>query len=130
MEKNYIEEKNIPETPNAIPAEELFNILSFFKSRVCKIDYGKGTGFFCKITRGWEALRVLITNYHVLQEENITPGKLINFSINDDKSFYKISIDESRITYNDPNNDITIIQIKEEDNLDEISFFDVDEKIF
>ena len=130
MEKNYIEEKNISTSPKPIPVEELYNILLLFRSNVCKINYGNGTGFFCKITRGREALRVLITNDHVLKKENITPGKLINFSINNEERFYNISIDESRITYNDPKNDITIIQIKEEDKLDKISFFDIDEKIF
>ena len=53
------------------------------KTSVCKI-HGKnnGTGFFTKITYKNQLLPVLITNNHILGENDILPDKIITFSIN------------------------------------------------
>ena len=133
MERNYVEEKKT-NMPSSIPCEVLKKLVSYMISYICKIkisDGGQGTGFFCKIPFGWEeTLKVLITNNHVLNQNDITPGKIIKFSTDDDNNFYQILIDESRLVYTNYDYDITIIQLKEIDNLDKISFFDIDEQIF
>ena len=77
-----------------------------------------------------ESIRVLITNNHVLNENVVLPRNIINFSTNDDNNFDQILIDESRLIYTNYDYDITIIQLKEEDNIDNISFFDIYEQIF
>ena len=134
MQRNYIEEDYIPGSPSPISYEVMQKLGSYLISYICKIrtsKEGQGTGFFCKITCGGEKIiKVLITNNHVLNKEDIIPGKIINFSTNDDKNNYKIIIDESRIVYTNYEYDVTIIQLKEKDNLDKILFFDIDEQIF
>ena len=77
-----------------------------------------------------ESIRILITNNHVLNENAVLPRNIINFSTNDDNNFDQILIDESRLIYTNYDYDITIIQLKEEDNIDNISFFDIYEQIF
>ena len=113
MERNYIEEKKT-NMPSSVSCEVLEKLVSYMKSYICKIkmsDESQGTGFFCKILCGWdEILKVLITNNHVLNKNDITSGKIINFSSDDDKYFYQISIDETRLVYTNYDYDITIIQ--------------------
>ena len=71
-----------------------------------------------------------MTCNHVLDINDISEGKKINFSLNDDKLQYSIIIDKSRITYTNFNYDVTIIEIKpEKDNINLESFLDVDENI-
>ena len=131
MERNCVKEKYISNMPSYVSCEVLQNLVSYMKSNICKItmsDEGQGTGFFCKIPSGWEEiLKVLITNNHVLNDKDIIPGNIIKLTTDDDKNFYQILIDETRLVYTNYDYDITIIQLKEKDNLDKISFFDIDE---
>ena len=99
---------------------------------ICKI-IGKhgdtGTGFFCKIPfpDSFHLLPVLITVNHVLNQDDILPGEKINLTLNDDSRKVTIQIDEKRKTYsNEKKYDVTIIEIKQGDNLDMDSFLDVD----
>jgi hypothetical protein len=99
---------------------------------ICKI-IGKhedtGTGFFCKIPfpDSFHLLPVLITVNHVLNQDDILPGEKINLTLNDDSRKVTIQIDEKRKTYsNEKKYDVTIIEIKQGDNLDTDSFLDVD----
>ena len=133
-DENYIREKELANQPKAIPAEEIAILLELVKTRICKInckDKCHGTGFFCKIPIGWgNYLTVLMTNNHVLKIKDIQPGQNINFTLDNDDKGYNILIDRTRITYTNEYFDITIIEIKEEDKIDEKSFFDLDEQIF
>ena len=54
----------------------------------------------------------------------------INFSINNENISYEIKIDKTRKVYTNEKYDVTIIELKEFDKLDKISFFDIDERIF
>ena len=71
-----------------------------------------------------------MTNNHVIDIEDIKPGKTINFSLNNDEKEFNILIDNSRKTYTNLSFDVTIIEIKENDNINEKSFFDLDKQIF
>jgi len=72
-------------------------------------------------------LPVLITNNHILNEEDISIGKKINFSINNEEKFYEIIIDDSRKTFTKkPPYDITIVELKPNDKLDLDSLFEID----
>ena len=99
------------------------------ENSICKI-YGKhgekGTGFFCKIPFRNNYLSVLITNNHVLNEEDIKNNKIIQLTINNEVK--EIEIDKSRKKYTNPdkNIDITIIEINtDKDGID--NYLELDE---
>ena len=131
--EDYIREKELPGMPKEISFEALEILIPKGKRNICKIkcnDGSHGTGFFCNIPSEWNPMKVLMTNNHVLKKEDISIGKKIHFTINNDKTYYEIEIDELRKIYTDEKYDITIIEIKKNDKLDEISFFDIDDRIF
>ena len=134
MNENYIKEKEIANMPKSIPLQIMEILVPKLKKQICKIklnDGGHGTGFFCNISYDYNSiLKVMITNNHVLNKNDLSIGKKINFSINNDKIDYEIEIDELRRIYTNEQYDITIIEIKQNDKLDQISFFDIDNQIF
>ena len=76
--ENYIPEKYIEDSPNPLTIEGTETILFQMKNCLCKIlgnDGKKGTGFFCKIPYLKKLLPVLITNNHILDENNISKDK-------------------------------------------------------
>ena len=86
----YIEEKDIENNAISIPSSALKVISDLADKCVCKIQNDnneKGTGFFCAIPfpDKYQRLPVLITNNHILNESDITGGKKIKFSINNEK---------------------------------------------
>ena len=95
-------------------------------------DRGNDTGFFCKIPfpDKCHQLRVLMTNNHVINKDDLKKDNKINFTINNDKLSFEIIIDEFRKIYTNKDYDITIIEIKENDNLDMNSFLEIDDQIF
>ena len=109
------QEKSINDQPIPVPIDGMKTICSQMKNCICIIyqeDGRKGTGFFCKIPFQNDKLPVLITNNHVLDEKDIENGKIIKLMINDKPK--KIEMDKSRnkFTKYDKNIDITIIEIK------------------
>jgi hypothetical protein len=126
----YVPEKTIGQT-NPIP---LMLLLEIGQKKICKINCtggGTGTGFFCNlIIDGWNSLRVLFTNNHVLNKDDIKPGKQISFSINNGKQNYKIEIDKERKVYTSKIYDVTIIEMRMEDKINLDSFFEVDNNIY
>ena len=81
---------------------------------------GNGTGFFCSIN---EKIKVLITNNHVI---NLEMDKII-ISINNDNEMKEIELD-NRIKYTNKEYDITIIEIKNEDEIN--NYLELDDNIF
>ena len=76
MSFNNIEEKLIEDQPYPVDLEGSKVILSQMENCICKIikDNGvKGTGFFCVIPfpDEYNLLKVLITNSHILNENDI-----------------------------------------------------------
>ena len=117
---------------NALSLSQLDIISKQMKKSVCKIKINNisGTGFFCYIPFDSIDLPVLATNNHILNETNISKGKVINISLNDNEFLCKLFIDESRITYSNEKYDITFIEIKKNDNLFMVSFLNIDKEIF
>ena len=107
-------------------------ISQMMQTNICKIysNNSKGTGFFCNIQFGFGKCKFLMTNNHVLNEKDIQPGQKIKFSTDNDKITYNISIDNTRKIYSNIDYDVTFIEIKEDDRIDEKSFFDLDKRIF
>ena len=132
--EKYIKEKELANQPKSFDPEEMSTLIEQVKTHICKIkckDGSHGTGFFCNIPISWgNYLKVLMTNNHVIDIEDIKPGKTINFSLNNDEKEFNILIDNSRKTYTNLSFDVTIIEIKENDNINEKSFFDLDKQIF
>ena len=121
-------------SPKPISFENTEKILSQMKNCICKIHKNngeKGTGFFCKIpyTNQSKLLTVLITNNHVLNENDLKNNNIINYTLKDDKQIRKIKIDNNkRKIYTSKELDITFIEIKQnEDNINE--FLEIDEEI-
>ena len=99
---------------------------------VCKINTEEGntgTGFFCRIPFPDKdnLIHVLITNNHVLNEKDITNGKVIQITINDREN-KNLIINEEKKTFTDPDLDITFLEIKPV--IDDIIYFlDIDDDI-
>ena len=106
------------------------------KNCICKIykdDGSQGTGFFCRIPFPDEnnLLHVLITNNHILGENDIEYNKVIEISINNEKEDRNIKIENKRRAYTNPDLDITIIEIKPyKDKLNNYNFLEFDDNIY
>ena len=132
--ETYIQEKELSNMTKSIPYEILEILGPMMKTHICKIeckDGRHGTRFFCNIPYGWNTfIKVLLTNNHILNKDDILPKQIIKFSINNNRKDYEIEIDNSRKTFTNEECDITIIEIKEKDKLDTNSFFEIDNHIF
>ena len=121
-----IKEKNLKGYPEMVSLTSTEIIIEQMKKNIFNIsldDGSKGTGFFCKIPFiNNEELKVLITNNHVidLNTEKIT------ISINNESEIKEINLN-NRIKYTNQDYDITIIEIKEEDNVN--NYLELDKNI-
>ena len=114
MAESYVREKELANTPKPMALEELIKLCDL-KTNICKIyckDGCHGTGFFCKISidNDWNDLRVLMTNNHVLNIDDIQTGQTIKFSLENDSKEYNIIIDNERKRYTNKTYDVTIIE--------------------
>ena len=83
MEGRY-EEGLIKGSIDWITIEKTETILDQMKKCVCKVIGNKiGTGFFCKVLYQNELIPVMITNYHIIDDDFIENNKQIKISIND-----------------------------------------------
>ena len=128
-----MEEKISENYPLPITIEGTEKILEQMKKGICKIKNknGKGTGFFCKITYENEIIPVMITANHIINQEIIDKEKKINVTLNDDDENQNknIKIDSNRKIYTNEKYDITIIEIKPDE--DEVHYFlEIDKNIF
>ena len=134
--EQYIPQKKLKNHTNPVLHKSMKYIIKQMETSICKIitDNIYGTGFFCVIPFPDmnNMLPVLITNNHVLNNEALEKGKEIEFTINDDKFHFKIIIDENRKVYtNDKPFDISIIEIKKNDNnILLLNFLEIDEEMF
>ena len=132
METSINEEIFTGLSPDPISIEGTERILGQMRNSICKIckeNGQKGTGFFCLIPiKNNHLLPVLITNNHVLNKEDINNKKVIKVTLNDDKDFANIIIDESRKKFTSSELDVTIVEIKPK--VDQIkNFLEVDPDI-
>ena len=101
---------------------------------ICKIIKNEkpiGTGFLCSITGEYKKRTALITANHVLGEEDLKIGKEIKITFNDNNEKIKIlKIDNSRRIYSSEIDDITIIEIINNDNLQNYNILEIDENIY
>ena len=102
-----------------------------YKSKInciCRINGNlPGTGFFCKIKFEGKLTPVLITNYHVVNDDFMNHNKKLTFYVKD--VLHSINIDKDSKIYSSTGNkyDMMIIRLKEgEVN----NYLEIDENIF
>ena len=123
-------EKFINSYPEPIQLEGCEKIIEQMKNCICRIYNGcEGTGFFAKIPYKSTFIHALITNNHIINENDIINNKTIIIYINKNKGKKKIilKINEKRKRYTNEKLDITIIELKEEDNIQ--NFIEIDDNI-
>ena len=104
------EEKLIHTSPEPVTIEGTQKILNQMSKCVCQIyNKGEGTGFFTEIPFGSMFLPVLITNNHVLDENDIKNNSVITLSLNYNKNIKKITLNDDRKAYTNKELDIIII---------------------
>jgi len=134
MEGDYfIKDEEFLTKPKSISLKSIKIILNIMETQICKIKYDNdryGTGFFCNIPYDDNKFKVLITNSHVLNKDDISINKIIRFSLDDERIKYEILMDESRKKFINEKYAITIIEIKENDKLNNIKYFDIDNRLF
>ena len=119
--KDSIEPVNIEGTKKIL--DQLMN--SIFK---ISIKGRLGTGFFCKIPFGKLALNVFLTNYNILDENDLKDNKQLNLSLYDEKETITIDFGIERQTYFNKEYNITIKELKEEDNIK--NYLELDDDLF
>ena len=84
--ESYIDEIKTHLQPKSIHIEEARTIISQLENCICLIypkKGGTGTGFFCRIPFHDDSLNILVTNNHVLDEEEIKNNGSIDLIIYD-----------------------------------------------
>ena len=126
-----VKESYLSGYPNIISYECSKIIISQMKRNICKINIGakRGTGFFCKIPfpNNENMLSVFITNNHVINEDFLKNKNGTITIIKKEDEDEKIINIKNRITYTSKEYDITIIEIKEYDNIN--NFMELDDGI-
>ena len=121
-------EKIIKDSISPITLSKQESITRQMKNCICKIHNcrGNGTGFFCRIPYHNAHIKILITNNHVLNENDVMDNKIITFSMNN--NIKDIKIEKGRRKYTSEIYDTTIIEIKEKDYLDDmIEYLEIDD---
>ena len=132
--KEYITEFENDKYSKPISFESHEIIHEQMKKCICRIEISpksSGSGFFCMIPfpTKFNLLPVLITNNHVIGEDpnSIAVGAKIHFYVKNGNKSYKIILDKDRKFYTNENFDVTIIELRQTDNLD-IDFLEVEIK--
>ena len=123
---------------------EIFDVIDIFekltdkvKKNIIRINFYEeeketvATGFLCKIYINDNPMPVIITCYHVLNDDFFENNDFLYFTYFLGKDIREAIIDLNiqRIKYLNKDLDITFIEIKKEDNLDIFSFLEMDNSI-
>ena len=119
----------LPGYPQEATFEDIQMMLHQMRTTICKIGIEEflGTGFFCKIPIPFlnNMLRVLITNNHIVNRELLfQEDAQISIQTKED---YKILDLNDRIKYTSEEFNITIIEIKDDDQIN--NFLELDETL-
>ena len=119
MEDN--KEAILTDYPNVISYDCSKKIITQMERNICKINIGKtqGTGFFCKIPFPTEEkmLPVLMTNNHVINDSLLNQSNTkIELDIKQENEIKKLVLN-NRMKYTNEEYDITIVEIKPQDNI-------------
>ena len=128
-----VKEKQLIGQPKSLSRTQTKVLMRQQEKSLCKIHNKNrfGSGFLCNIPDP-----VLITNYHILNRQDISPGKEVKISFNEEETFKTIFIDKNRKIYTIEKDeygnevDVTIIEIRpKEDDLLNQEFLEYDEHL-
>ena len=128
VEEVVEKEMIIQDSPRTISKQGTRKILEQMEKCICKIirkDGNKGTGFFCKINYNKKDIPIMVTNFHIIDDQYIKENEKIDITINDDEESKKLKFKDRKI-YTNKEYDITIIELKEKDNIKD--YLKMDEK--
>ena len=111
-----------------ITLEETQKILEQMTNCICKVKSKGiyGTGFFCRIRfLDNTFIKVLTTSYQILDEHYFKENNEINLIINNQARI--INLNKKRKIYSNKDFDLTLIEIKESDKIND--YFELDENI-
>ena len=120
-------EKEIKNYPEPVTMEMTEIILNQMKNSICAISIinGKhGTGFFCRINTYDKEFPVLVTNNHILNEEDLKNNKSLEILINNQRK--EINLKENRFIYSNNELNITLLEILKTDEINNYLQFDED----
>ena len=125
-----IKEKNNELYPEPVTLKATEKIIEQMNNAICRIynNNRNGFGFFVKIPYKKNILPVLITSNHVINIDDILNKSIISIYINNDKKRKTIKLDNNRKIYLNEKSNITIIEIKEEDKLNN-KYLELDDNI-
>ena len=85
--EDITKEKKINNGIEPVSIEKTEEIIHQMKKCICKIycDGSTGTGFFAKIPYKNEIIKVLITNNHVLDENELLNNNIITYIVNNNE---------------------------------------------
>ena len=116
-----IKESLLTGFPNVITYDCTKKIMEQMEKNICKVKIGKelGTGFFCKIPFPDKnnMLPVFITNNHIINEELLYKKDTKIIIHIKEKNEEKVLNLNDRMKYTNVDYDITIIEIKEIDDI-------------
>lgn len=127
-------EKVLEDYPYIITLNKSLKINEQIQKCICKIyinEGGNGTGFFCNLTdpKNNNKIPVMITNNHIIGENDLENNNKIKISFNNDNIYRDIELDSKRKKYTNKDLDITIIEIKEKDKIERYTFLELDDRI-
>ena len=129
---DILREKHCKKHSDSLNKYQSKRIIEQMDQSVCKMMDNHGTGFICMIPypNDFNLLPVLISCNHVLQNEDVEPGKKINLKFEDKEIL--LEIDKDRKVYKSLKDDYdcTIIELRKTDGFDFKHFLHVDENIF
>ena len=101
------------------------------KESICQIKSKAGIfgiGFFCRIPyQKYDKLfNVLITSNQILNYDDFTPGNQIQLDLKNCKKNILLNIDKNRKCYSNYKYKISIIEIRKDDNINNVSFLETD----
>jgi len=123
-----IKEKYTITSVEPISLKQTEKIIEQMKSNICRIN-NKGTGFFVKIPYKSKLLPVLITTNEVINTDDIKNKINVSLYINNDKKIKTIKLDNNRLIYTNEKLDITIIEIKEDEDKLNNNYLELDDEI-
>ena len=130
MSADFDQEQYFQEYPEPVSIDSTTKILKQMKKCICKININqkKGTGFFCNIPS--KAVKVFVTNNHILDEKILKINKNLIVTLYDDTQI-EIELNKKKI-YTNEEYDTTIIEIKAEEEKkieNYIEYINLDESI-
>ena len=127
-----LDEGKITGAIDAISLENIEKITEKMKTSICQVytDDKIGIGLFCKIPYEGKSIPVLMTNYHVINDDFLKNNKSFKISINNGDKYCTININENSKIYSSIGEkyDIMIIKLTDENNI--YHYLDLDENLF